>query len=91
MTNGLIASEAVMMGLAPHIGRERAHDLVYDLCRKAIEQRMPLVDLLTADAEVSRHLDRAAITKLADPANYVGLSGEMVDRVLRAVDRTPNA
>lgn len=91
MTNGLIASEAVMMGLAPHIGRERAHDLVYDLCRKAIEQGTPLVDLLAADAEVSRHFDRAAITKLADPANYVGLSGEMVDRVLRTVDRTPNA
>jgi 3-carboxy-cis,cis-muconate cycloisomerase len=91
MTNGLIASEAVMMGLAPHIGRERAHDLVYELCRKAIEQGKPLVDLLTADPEVSRHLDSAAITKLSDPANYVGLSGEMVDRVLRVVDRTPNA
>jgi 3-carboxy-cis,cis-muconate cycloisomerase len=68
--------------LAPHIGRERAHDLVYELCRKAIEQGKPLVDLLTADAEVLRHLDRAMITKLADPANYIGLSGEMVDRVL---------
>jgi 3-carboxy-cis,cis-muconate cycloisomerase len=85
ITNGLIASEAIMMGLAPHIGRERAHDLVYELCRKAIEQGKPLVDLLAADAEVSHHLDRAAITKLADPANYVGLSGEMVDRVLRGL------
>ena len=36
LTNGLVASEAVMMGLGPHLGRERAHDLVYDLCRDAI-------------------------------------------------------
>jgi hypothetical protein len=26
-------SEAVMMGLAPYIGREVAHDLVYDSAR----------------------------------------------------------
>jgi 3-carboxy-cis,cis-muconate cycloisomerase len=35
MTNGLVMSEAVMMGLGPYIGREHAHDLVYDICREA--------------------------------------------------------
>jgi 3-carboxy-cis,cis-muconate cycloisomerase len=35
MTHGLIVAEAVMMGLAPHTGRNEAHDLVYDACRKA--------------------------------------------------------
>lgn len=29
--NGLIMCEAAMISLAPHLGRERAHDLVYDL------------------------------------------------------------
>jgi len=82
LTNGLIASEAVMMGLGPYLGRERAHDLVYDLCRDAIAQNRPLVDLLVANAEISRHLDRAALARLCDPASYLGLSGEMVDRVL---------
>ena len=33
ITRGLIVSEAVMMGLGPHIGRQYAHDLVYDICR----------------------------------------------------------
>jgi len=82
ITHGLVASEAVMMGLAPYIGRERAHDLVYDICRQVIETNTPLVELLFQNAEISRHLDRAALTKLADPANYLGLSGEMIDRVL---------
>ena len=36
-THGLIASEAVMMGLAPHLGRGHARDLVQALCMKAIE------------------------------------------------------
>jgi 3-carboxy-cis,cis-muconate cycloisomerase len=82
LTNGLVASEAVMMGLGRHLGRERAHDLVYDLCRDAIGQNRPLLELLAGNAEVSRHLDRAALERLCDPANYLGLSGVMVDRVL---------
>ncbi|HKI64306.1 MAG TPA: 3-carboxy-cis,cis-muconate cycloisomerase [Burkholderiales bacterium] len=82
LTNGLVASEAVMMGLGRHLGRERAHDLVYDLCRDAIAQNRPLLDLLAENAEISRHLDRPALARLCDPANYLGLSGEMVDRVL---------
>jgi 3-carboxy-cis,cis-muconate cycloisomerase len=82
LTNGLIASEAVMMGLGPHLGRERAHDLVYDLCRDAIKHNRPLLDLLAENAEITKHLDRAALARLCDPANYLGLAGVMVDRVL---------
>src|SRR5205085_1253858 len=46
MTHGLIVAEAVMMGLAPHTGRNEAHDLVYDACRAAIESDRPLYDVL---------------------------------------------
>jgi 3-carboxy-cis,cis-muconate cycloisomerase len=82
ITNGLVMSEAVMMGLGPHIGREYAHDLVYDICREAIRRDRPLVDLLAEHSEVIRHLDRAALETLCDPANYLGQAGVMVDRVL---------
>ena len=82
LTGGLVMSEAVMMGLGPYIGREYAHDLVYDLCRDAVAQRRPLLDLLAENDEISKHLDRDALAKLLDPANYLGQSGVMVDRVL---------
>ncbi len=39
ITHGLVMSEAVMMGLGRYIGREYAHDLVYDLCRVALRDR----------------------------------------------------
>jgi 3-carboxy-cis,cis-muconate cycloisomerase len=84
LTNGLVVSEAVMMGLGPYLGREYAHDLVYDICRVAIKDNRPLLDLLVENAEISQHLDRPALAALCDPANYLGLSGEMVDRVLRS-------
>jgi 3-carboxy-cis,cis-muconate cycloisomerase len=82
LTNGLVVSEAVMMGLGPHLGREKAHDLVYDLCREALKQDKPLLELLAANAEITRHVDRKKLAELCDPKNYLGLSGEMVDRVL---------
>jgi len=84
ITHGLVMSEAVMMGLGPYIGREYAHDLVYDICREAISRKRPLVDLLEENAEIRKHLDRAALERLCDPARYLGQSGVMVDRVLQA-------
>jgi 3-carboxy-cis,cis-muconate cycloisomerase len=87
LTNGLVMSEAVMMGLGRALGRETAHDLVYDICRDAIKRNKPLLDLLAENAEISKHLDRAALAKLCDPANYLGQAGVMVDRVLAAIER----
>jgi 3-carboxy-cis,cis-muconate cycloisomerase len=80
-TRGAIVSEAVMMELAKTIGRQYAHDLVYDLCRKAQLEDRPLVELLAEHSEVK--LSREELETLCDPANYLGLSVEMTERVLR--------
>jgi 3-carboxy-cis,cis-muconate cycloisomerase len=82
LTQGMIVSEAVMMALGPRLGRQRAHDLVYDVCRKVSATGRPLADLLAEDAEISQHATRAELAQMTDPANYLGLAGEMVDRVL---------
>lgn len=91
MTHGLVMSEAVMMGLGPYIGREYAHDLVYDICREALKQQRPLLELLSENAEITQHVDRAALARLCDPANYLGQSGVMVDRVLALQQRAGGA
>ncbi len=88
-TKGLVVSEAVMMGLAPYLGRERAHDLVYDLCREAIRQDRPLLDLLSENAAITQHVDRKKLSELCDPSNYLGLSAVMVDRVLERIRAAP--
>jgi len=88
LTQGLVMSEAVMMGLGPYIGREYAHDLVYDLCREAIKTDTPLLELLVAHPEINAHLDRAALARLCDPANYLGQAGVMVDKVLARAKAT---
>ena len=82
MTNGLIVAEAVMMGLAPYIGRQDAHDVVYDACRIVNEQGGRLADVLNAMPSVAERLDPQLIEKLTDPANYLGMAPAMVDQVL---------
>jgi 3-carboxy-cis,cis-muconate cycloisomerase len=82
ITNGLVMSEAVMMGLGPTLGRNKAHDLVYDVCRLVVKTGRPLIDLLVEDKEIGKHATRAQLEKMVDPANYLGVAGEMVDRVL---------
>jgi 3-carboxy-cis,cis-muconate cycloisomerase len=87
LSRGLIVAEAVMMGLAPQIGRQEAHDVVYDACRLANEKGIHLADALSADKRVSERIDRANIERLTSPKNYLGLAPEMVDRVLAAAKR----
>jgi 3-carboxy-cis,cis-muconate cycloisomerase len=82
ITKGLIVSEAVMMGLGPALGRQYAHDLVYDVCREVVKTGRPLADLLAENQEIAKHMSKAELQKLCDPANYLGVAGEMVDRVL---------
>jgi len=87
ISRGLIVAEAVMMGLAPMIGRQDAHDVVYDACRLANENGLTLADALSADPRVSARIDRATIDRLTSPGNYLGLAPAMVDRVLAASRR----
>ena len=84
ITHGLIVAEAVMMGLAPHIGRGEAHHVVKHACDVALTERIPLADALARDTAVSGKLDRPAIERLTDPAGYLGSTDAFIDRVLAA-------
>jgi 3-carboxy-cis,cis-muconate cycloisomerase len=83
LTKGLVMSEAVMMGLGDRIGRNKAHDLIYDVIREAAKTGRPLLDMLEEDKEIRKHASRRELEKLMDPANYLGVAGPMVDRVLK--------
>jgi 3-carboxy-cis,cis-muconate cycloisomerase len=83
ISKGLIVAEAVMMGMAPFIGRQQAHDIVYDACRSANETGSSLADTLASMPEVTKHFDRATIDRLTDPENYLGLAPQMVLEAIR--------
>jgi adenylosuccinate lyase len=74
---GLIMAEAIMLELGATLGRQHAHDIVYDAAQKAFVEERAFSDLLAADPRVTAHLDRSAIEKLLDPIAYTGLCSEM--------------
>jgi 3-carboxy-cis,cis-muconate cycloisomerase len=83
ISQGLIVAEAVMMGLAPHLGRQQAHDLVYEACREALAQRRSLFEVLTANPRIATALPEDRLRALCDPANYLGSAPVMVDAIVR--------
>ncbi|EXJ83006.1 3-carboxy-cis,cis-muconate cycloisomerase [Capronia epimyces CBS 606.96] len=82
-TRGLIVGEAVMMGLAPFLGRQQAHDLVYEACKESIETDRALFDVLSRRRDVTEHVAKDRLKELCSPVNYLGASQVMVDDVLR--------
>jgi adenylosuccinate lyase len=74
---GLIMAEAVMLNLGKAIGRQHAHDVVYDAAQEAFVEGRRFADVLAADPRVTAHLAPPAIEALLDPTSYTGLCGEM--------------
>ena len=81
LTGGQIVAEAVMLELGRSLGREAAHQAVGAACAAALESGRTLAAVLAEDPVVARHLDAAALARLADPANHLGECGEVVDRI----------
>jgi 3-carboxy-cis,cis-muconate cycloisomerase len=84
-TQGLIMTEAVSMALAPTLGRAAAHRVVKHAADAALARHIHLQEALAGEAEVTAHLDGAAIARLTDPAGYLGSTDAFIDRVLAEV------
>lgn len=74
---GLIMAEAVMLQLGATIGRQHAHDVVYEAAQVVAVEGGSFADRLAADPRVTAYLDAAAIRGLLDPVAYTGLCGDM--------------
>jgi adenylosuccinate lyase len=70
-------AEAVMLDLGAAIGRQRAHDVVYDAAQAAFVEGRSFSELLADDKRVTAHMDPKAIGKLLDPTAYTGLCADM--------------
>jgi len=78
-SNGLILAEAAGFALARHMTRKDAQALVKEACRKVAETGQPLMEILPGMTDAP--VDWSA---LAEPANYLGVADELIDRILAA-------
>ena len=82
LTRGLVSAEAVMMALAPRLGRDVAHEIVEEASRTAARDAIHLRDVLLGMPSVAAHISRADIDKLFDYGLQVSHSKQMVERML---------
>jgi 3-carboxy-cis,cis-muconate cycloisomerase len=81
LLHGLLLSENVMLVLGAKIGRQEAHELVYQISMKAFENNIPLKQLLLEHPQVNKHLTETQLSDILDPTKYTGLAAQFVDRV----------
>ena len=77
---GMVMAEAVMMALAPKVGRLRAHHLVGDACRLARERQIRLHEALAETIHSETLAALASLDELTSPEAYLGEAAEIVDR-----------
>jgi 3-carboxy-cis,cis-muconate cycloisomerase len=77
LSGGMISAEAIMLELGKTIGRQHAHDVVYEAAQAAGSQNISFPDRLAADHRVTAHLSRNAIDALLDPASHTGFSARI--------------
>jgi adenylosuccinate lyase len=73
-------AEALMLELGKQIGRQRAHDAVYEAAQGSVTQSRPFREMLAADAHVSARLTASQVDALLDPARYTGLCRLFAER-----------
>jgi 3-carboxy-cis,cis-muconate cycloisomerase len=80
LSGGLIMAEALMLELGKQIGRQRAHDAVYEAAQASVTQARPFRETLADDPHVSAGLTKSQIEALLDPAQYTGLCHHFAER-----------
>ena len=77
LSDGLIMAEPLMLALGETLGRQEAHDVVYESAQAAARGEGKFRDLLAGNPEVSAHLDAPRVAALLDPARYTGQAPAM--------------
>jgi adenylosuccinate lyase len=79
---GFLMSERVMFALAETLGKQSAHEAVYEAAMRGIAQGITFERALMESPQVGQAIGTQALKALLDPTTYVGLAPDIVARVL---------
>lgn len=82
LTGGLVMSESVAAALADSMGRSAAQELVEKAARKSVQSGREFRDVLLEQTEVADGLGADGLDQALDPAAYLGVAAELIDRAL---------
>lgn len=81
---GLPMAEIAALALAPAIGRDAAHALVTEACRRVAANDTTLAGEIAADPVARTHLADEEIARAVDPARALGAAAAFIDSALAA-------
>ncbi|HEX2825886.1 MAG TPA: adenylosuccinate lyase [Burkholderiales bacterium] len=79
---GFLLSERVMFKLSDKLGKQTAHELVYEASMHGIENGVSFEKSLMENKQVREALTADELKAVLDPTTYTGFAPEIVDRVL---------
>jgi len=79
---GFLLSERVMFALSDKVGKQTAHDLVYEASMHGIEKGVTFERSLMENKKVRDALSADELRAALDPTTYVGHAPQIVERVL---------
>jgi 3-carboxy-cis,cis-muconate cycloisomerase len=82
LTGGLVMSESVAAALASSMGRSGAQELVEKAARRSVESGREFREVLLELPEVADGLGEDGLDRSLDPAAYLGVTAELIDRAL---------
>ncbi|NWE28598.1 3-carboxy-cis,cis-muconate cycloisomerase [Pseudomonas gingeri] len=82
LTQGLLLAEAVSIVLAQRLGRDTAHHLLEQCCKRAVAEQRHLRAVLGDEPQVTAELSADELDRLLDPAHYLGQAQTWVERAV---------
>lgn len=84
---GYLMSERIMFVLGEKVGKQTAHEIVYQASMQGRVSGKTLEDALLEDPRVRAVLQREQLREVLDPTTYMGLAPELVERALDVTRR----
>ncbi len=83
LTDGLIMAEALTMALATRVGKDKAYQIVQQVCDRAVHTGTALREVAMSDGEIRAVLPSDQIERAFDVSAYLGSTDVFIERALK--------
>lgn len=77
-----VASEKLMLVLGESVGKQHAHEAVYQLMQDARQRKLPVRDIISEFTDITAHIDADALAQILEPSAYLGSSAALTLRTV---------
>jgi adenylosuccinate lyase len=81
-----VSTEALMFGLSNKTGKQKAHQLLYDLAMKAYSSNRPLQEVLEENQAITNLLSPDELSAMVKPENHIGAASKITEITITAAE-----